>query len=97
MALGRRIPPPNLSNEDFQKLQSIANSRSYPFSMVQQAQIVLAFGAEEVNTATAKQMCLSGMTVDKRRKRYIQLGMKGLHVELKSGRLRIHEKIRWRM
>jgi hypothetical protein len=34
MALGRPMPPLVLSDEEVQQLQVIANSRSYPYSLV---------------------------------------------------------------
>ena len=43
----------------------LANSRSLPHSIVQRAQIVLACGAGEINTAIAKRMGLTGMNVGK--------------------------------
>ena len=91
MALGRPLPPLVLSDEEVQQLQSIANSRSYPHSLVQRAQIVLACGAGETNTAIANRMGLTGMTVGKWRKRYRDLGLEGLHDELRSGRPRTYE------
>ena len=65
MAVGRPMPPLVLSDDEVQQLQSIANSRSLPHSIVQRAQIVLACGAGETNTAIAKRMGLTGMTVGK--------------------------------
>ncbi len=59
------MPPLKLSEEELRQLQNIANSRSMPHSIVQRAQIVLACGAGESNTAIAKRMCLTGMTVGK--------------------------------
>jgi putative transposase len=56
MAIGRPMPPQVLSDDEVQQLQSIANSRSLPHSIVQRAQIVLACGAGETNTANAKRM-----------------------------------------
>jgi hypothetical protein len=41
------MPPLVLSDDEVQHLQSIANSRSLPHSIVQRAQIVLACGAGE--------------------------------------------------
>ena len=58
MAVGRPMPPLVLSDDEVQQLQSIANSRSLPHSIVQRAQIVLACGAGETNTAIAKRMGL---------------------------------------
>lgn len=52
MVLGRPMPPLVLNDEDIQQLRIIPNSRSYPHSLVQRTQIVLACGAGETNTAT---------------------------------------------
>ena len=71
-------------------MQSIANSHSYPHSLVQRAQIVIACGAGETNTAIAKRMGLTGMTVGKWRKHYLDLGMDGLDHEYGSGRPRTY-------
>ena len=91
MAVGRPMPPLVLSDDEVQQLQSIANSRSLPHSIVQRAQIVLACGAGETNTAISKRMGLTGMTVGKWRKRYRDLGLEGLHDELRPGRPRTDE------
>ena len=91
MALGRPMPPLVLSDDEVQQLQALASSRSLSHSIVQRAQIVLACGAGETNTAIAKRMGLSGMTVGKWRKRYRELGLEGLHDELRPGRPRTYE------
>ena len=91
MALGRPMPPLVLSDDEVQQLQSIASSSSLPHSIVQRAQIVLACGGGETNTSLAKRMGLSGMTVGKWRKRYRELGLEGLHDELRPGRPRTYE------
>ncbi len=80
------MPPLVLSEDEVQQLQGIASSRSLPHSIVQRAQIVLACGAGETNTAIAKRMGLTGMTVGKWRKRYRELGLEGLRDELRPGR-----------
>ena len=85
------MPPLKLSEEELRQLQNIANSRSMPHSIVQRAQIVLACGAGESNTAIAKRMGLTGMTVGKWRKRYREFGIEGLHDELRPGRPRTYE------
>jgi len=54
MAVGRPMPPLVLKDDELQQLQSIANSRFLPHSIVQRAQIVLACGAGETNTSIAK-------------------------------------------
>jgi putative transposase len=85
------MPPLVLSGDEVQQLQALASSRSLPHSIVQRAQIVLACGAGETNTAIAKRMGLTGMTVGKWRKRYRELGLEGLHDELRPGRPRTYE------
>ncbi len=85
------MPPLVLSDDEFQQLQALAKSRSLPHSIVQRAQIVLSCGAGETNTAIAKRFGLTGMTVGKWRKRYLELGLEGLHHELRPGRPRTYE------
>ena len=85
------MPPLKLSEDELRQLQNIANSRSMPHSIVQRAQIVLACGAGESNTAIAKRMGLTGMTIGKWRKRYREFGIEGLHDELRPGRPRTYE------
>ena len=91
MAVSRPMPPLVLGDDEVQQLQSIANSRSLPHSIVQRAQIVLACEAGETNTAISKRMGLKGMTVGKWRKRYRDLGLEGLHDDLRPGRPRTYE------
>ncbi|MFZ9753854.1 MAG: helix-turn-helix domain-containing protein [Cyanobium sp.] len=86
MALGRPIRPLVLSEDEVQQLQALASSRSLPHSIVQRSQIVLAYGAGETNTAIARRMGLTGMTIGKWRKRYRELGLEGPHDELRPGR-----------
>jgi len=52
---------------------------------------VLACCAGETNTAIAKRIGLTGMTVGKWRKRYRELGLEDLHDELRPGRPRTYE------
>ncbi len=91
MVLGRPMPPLVLSDDEVQQLKALANSRSLPHSIVQRAQIVLACSAGETNTAIAKRMGLTGMNVGKWRKRYRELGLEGLHDELRPGRSRNYD------
>lgn len=72
--------------EEVRQLQSIAHSRSYPHSLVQRAEIVVACGAGESNTAITRRMGLTAMTVGKWRKPYRQPGLEGLYEERRSGR-----------
>ena len=64
-----------LARDEVQQFQSIANSRSWPHSIVQRAPIVLACGAGETNAAMAMRMGWTGMTVGKWRKRYRGLNL----------------------
>ncbi len=57
------MPPLVLCDGEVQKLQGFASSLSLPHSIVQRAQIVLACGAGETNTAFAKRMGLTGRSV----------------------------------
>ena len=91
MPLGRPRAPLVLGNDERQKLQAIANSRSLPHSLVVRAQIVLACAAGETNKDVAERLGLSGMTVGKWRKRYLEGGLAGLHDELRPGRPRTYD------
>jgi len=82
------MPPLVLNDDEVQQLQALSHSRSMPHSIVQRAQIELACGAGESNTAIAKQMGLTGMTDGKWRKRYRDVGLEGLQDELRPGRPR---------
>ena len=80
------MPPLVLSDDEVRQLQALASSRSLLHSIVQRAQIGLACSAGETNTAFAKRMGLTGMTGGKWHKRYRELGLEGLHDELRPGR-----------
>ena len=92
MSVGRPMLPLDLSDDDVREHKSIANSRSSPHALLQRAEIVLAFGTGEMNTTIAKRMGVTGMTVGKRRKRYWEFGIEGLHDELRSGRPRTYRE-----
>ena len=85
------MPQLVISDAEVQQLQSIASSRTLPHSIVQRAQIVLACGASETNTSIAKRMGPTGMTDGKRRKLNWEIGLEGLHDELRSNRPRTYE------
>ena len=91
MSVGRPMAPLELTADEVSQLQSLAGSRTLPHSIVQRAQIVLACGAGETNTAVAKRFCVRGSTVGKWRQRYLDLGIQGLHDELRPGRPRTYE------
>jgi transposase len=85
------MAPLELSADEVSQLQNLAGSRTLPHSIVQSAQIVLACAAGETNTAVAKRFCVRGSTVGKWRQRYLDLGIQGLHNELRPGRPRTYE------
>ena len=91
MPTGRPLVPLELSADEASQLQSLAGSRTLPYSVVQRAQIVVACAAGETKTAVAKRFGVRGSTVGKWRQRYLDLGIKGLHDELRPGRPRTHE------
>lgn len=91
MVVGRPLPPLALSEDQLQQLQSIAQSRSRSHAIVQRCQIILACAAGETNTAIARRMGLTGMTVGKWRKRYLEHGIDGLDDELRPGRPRTYQ------
>ena len=91
MPTGRPMAPLELSADEASQLQSLAGSRTLPHSIVQRAQIVLACAAGETNTAVAKRFAVRGSTVGKWRQRYLDLGIEGLHDELRPGRPRTYE------
>ncbi len=85
MSVGRPIAPLVLSDEEIKQLQSISKSRSLPHSLVQRAQNILACGAGTMNKEVAERMGIRSNTVGKCRQRYINLGIEGLHDELRLG------------
>ena len=88
MRTGRPKVPITLSKEENEQLQSIANSRSLPYSLVKRSRIVLMAAEGTPNRTIAQKVGLSSQMVCKWRQRYIQQGLSGLHDELRSGRPR---------
>jgi len=88
MPRGRPVAPIVLDENERKQLMSLANSRALPHGMVQRAQIVLACADGEANIAIAKRLKLNKATVGKWRQRYRELGIEGLHEELRPGRPR---------
>lgn len=91
MPRGRPVAPIVLNDDEKKQLVSLANSRALPHGLVQRAQIVLACADGEANIAIAKRLKLNKATVGKWRQRYRQLGIEGLHEELRPGRPRDHD------
>ena len=76
---------------EIERRKEIAGSHALLHSIVQRAQIVLTCAAGAINATVAKQMGLTGMTVGKWRKRYLELGLAGLHDKLHPSRPRTCE------
>lgn len=91
MAMGRPMKPLLLTDYEREQLQGMAKSRSMPYSLVGRAQIILACSNGEANKDIAERLGVSGMTVGKWRKRYLDQGITGLHDELRPGRPRSYE------
>ena len=91
MPPGRPTVPITLAEAERIQLLGITRSRSLPHGIVQRAQIVLACADGEPNSSIAKRLGLSNATVGKWRRRYHELGLPGLHDELRPGRPRKHE------
>jgi putative transposase len=91
MPRGRPIEPLPLSRDAQTQLESLAQSRSLPHWLVVRAQIVLSCAAGEANASIARRLKLTNATVGKWRRRYRELGIAGLHDELRPGRPRTHE------
>lgn len=88
MPRGRPVAPIVLNDDERLQLLSLANSRALPHGLVRRAQIVLACADGEANSAIARRLKLTNNTVGKWRRRYRQLGIEGLHEELRAGRPR---------
>ena len=91
MPTGRPIAPLKLASDESSQLQSLAGSRTSRRSIVQRVQILQVCAAGDTNTAVAKGFAVRSSTVGKLRQRYLHLGIKGLHDELRRGRPRTYE------
>ena len=85
MVLGRPKPPLVLSDEIKKQLETMANSRSLPFSQVRRAQIILMSAEGMTNTAIAKKVDLSIRMVGEWRQRFINQGLMGLYDQPRPG------------
>ena len=70
------------------ELESVARSRSLPHGLVVRARVILMAADGKSNTHIAERLSLSKPSVGKWRARYLQLGIQGLHDELRPGRPR---------
>jgi putative transposase len=88
MRTGRPRKPILLSDAEQVELSAIAGSRSLPYGLVTRAKIVLMSAEGLANRAIAAKVDYSTQSVALWRKRYRELGIRGLHDELRPGRPR---------
>jgi putative transposase len=63
-----------LSLDEFCQFQSLGGSKALPHSIVQRAQIVMAYEASDTSTALAKQFEVCGSTLGQLRQRHLDQG-----------------------
>jgi putative transposase len=85
LAIGRPLPPVELTPEMYKELQMMSRSRSLPQSLVERAKIILLAAEGINNTTIAQRLSLSNPTVGKWRHRFLQQGLMGLYDEPKPG------------
>ena len=85
MAMGRPLPPLELSPSDRKQLESMTRSQSLPHGLVRRAEMVLLAADGWPNEAVAATVGVSRVTVGKWRRRFLDNGLNGLHDELRSG------------
>lgn len=88
MAMGRPKATLVLTEPDREQLQGLASSRSLPAGLVNRARIVLLSASGMTNQQIARQLGMANATVGKWRRRFVELGVTGLHDELRPGRPR---------
>lgn len=85
MALGRPIPPVELSPELRGELEAMTRSRTLPHPMVRRARIILMAAEGLPNKSIAARVGLSGAMVGVWRKRFLAQGLMGLYDEPRPG------------
>lgn len=90
MRAGRHKNILEISEEEHEQLQSIANSRTLPHAIVTRATIVLYSDQGMNNREISQKIGYSRYTVGKWRNRFIEQGIQGLHDELRPGKPRTY-------
>src|SRR5215472_2386875 len=88
MPRGRPKPPLTLSVEQTEQLRAMSASRSLPHGLVTRVRIILLSAAGMSNRVIARRLELNPATVGLWRRRFLRLGLAGLHEELRPGRPR---------
>lgn len=91
MPRGRPLPPLVLDDDQREQLQAVARSTSLPHGLVLRARMILAAAEGLTNRAVAERVGAAPTTVGKWRRRYLQLGVQGLHDGLRPGRPRSYD------
>ncbi len=92
MKRGRPATKVTLSVEDRQHLESIARSRNLSHDLVQRAKIVLLNADGMNDIEISNKIGISRWTAGKWRRRFIKIGIQGLHDEFRSGRPRTYKE-----
>src|SRR5215467_16368186 len=88
MAMGRPKASLVLTDQEREQLQGLDSSRSLPAGLVKRARIILLSAGGKTNQQIARELGMAKATVGKWRRRFVQLGVSGLHDELRPGRPR---------
>src|SRR6202790_1465123 len=88
MAMGRPKAALVLRPERREQLEGMASSRSLPAGLVSRARMILLSASGKTNLQIARQLGLTNATVGKRRRRFLEQDVSGLHDELRPGRPR---------
>ena len=83
---GRPTPRVVLDVDQREKLRRLSRARKKPRRLVQRAKIVLACADGETDTRVADRLGISGHTVAKWRRRFLEHGLESLHNKPRTGR-----------
>ena len=83
---GRPTPRVVLDVDQREKLRRLSRARKKPRRLVQRANIVLACADGETDTRVADRLGISGHTVAKWRRRFLEHGLESLHNKPRTGR-----------
>src|SRR5258708_23217981 len=86
MNLGRPLAPLQLEREQREQLEAMASSRSLPHGLVTRVRIILLSADGLSNKDIAARLQLNKMTVGLWRRRFVKLGLTGLHEEVRPCR-----------
>lgn len=88
MPMGRPKAALTLTADEESQLKSLARSRSLPAALNLRAKLILACAAGPPNSEVARRLDVTGATVGKWRRRFIERRVNGLYDELRPGKPR---------